>query len=35
MVLKKKMIFNTFYFGGSCGGPERTDFLQFLQVGPT
>ena len=23
----KELIFNTFYFGEGCGGPERTDFL--------
>ena len=28
MVLKE-LIFNSFYFGGGCGGPERTDFNSF------
>ena len=29
MVLKD-VIFSSFYFGWVCGGPERTDFSQFL-----
>ena len=24
------MIYNSFYFRGGCGGPERIDFYQFL-----
>ena len=28
MVLKE-LIFNIFYFGGGCGGLERTDFNTF------
>ena len=26
VVVLKELIFNSFYFGGGCGGPERTDF---------
>ena len=32
MVLKE-LIFNSFYFGGGCGGLERTDFKEFLLIG--
>ena len=30
VVVLKELIFNSFYFGGGCGGPERTDFNRFL-----
>ena len=26
VVVLKELIFNSFYFGGGCGGLERTDF---------
>ena len=32
MVLKE-LIFNSFYFGGGCGGLERTDFLTVSTLG--
>ena len=32
MVLKE-LIFNSFNFGGGCGGVERTDFKEFLLLG--
>ena len=32
MVLKE-LIFNSFYFGEGCGGPERTEFLTVSTLG--
>ena len=29
-MVMKELIFNSFYFGGGCGGHESTDFKQFL-----
>ena len=29
-MILKEWIFNSFYFGGGCGCPERTDLYQFL-----
>ena len=33
MVVLKELIFNSFYFGEGCGGPERTNFLTVSTFG--